>query len=285
MGGRRVTWRLAVVHRSGYRYHGEVVSSYNEARITPLTTAYQMVLDASIEVTPAIRPQRYRDYWGTIVHSFDLHVPHDQLVVTGRSLVETRPAPVTLPVVSWDELRSAEVRDRFAEYLEPTAFAPIDGRIEAVAAELLHWNLPSEAVIAGVEWVRASLRYETGSTDVHTSALGALDGGAGVCQDFAHLTLAVLRAAGIPARYASGYLHPNADAEIGDTVSGESHAWVEAWTGGWWGIDPTNGVTVGERHVLVARGRDYADVAPLKGIYRGPTSELLAVTVELTRTA
>ena len=95
----------------------------------------------------------------------------------------------------------------------------------------------------------------------------------------------MLRSIGIPARYVSGYLHPNAEAEIGRTVAGESHAWVEWWDGDWIGYDPTNGKPVGEQHVLVARGRDYDDVAPLKGIYSGPRSAELGVRVEVTRLA
>jgi transglutaminase-like putative cysteine protease len=109
-----------------------------------------------------------------------------------------------------------------------------------------------------------------------------------VCQDFAHLTLAMLRAVGIPARYVSGYVHPSADAEIDVTVAGQSHAWLEAWLDGWRAVDPTSAQEVGVRHVLVARGRDYADVAPLRGLYHGGTSssgasQSVAVSVDITR--
>jgi len=106
-----------------------------------------------------------------------------------------------------------------------------------------------------------------------------------VCQDFTHLTLAVLRGMGIPARYVSGYLHPSKAAEVGTVSTGESHAWVEAWTGDWWGFDPTHLGPVGERHVVVGRGRDYADVSPLKGVYHGAPAEALTVSVEITRLA
>jgi len=111
-----------------------------------------------------------------------------------------------------------------------------------------------------------------------------------VCQDFAHLTVAVLRAMGIPARYVSGYFYPNASGAIGAMVHGESHAWVEAWTGEWSGHDPTNRLNLSERHVaeryvVVAQGRDYADVSPFRGIYSGPPGSATEVTVELTRCA
>jgi transglutaminase-like putative cysteine protease len=107
-----------------------------------------------------------------------------------------------------------------------------------------------------------------------------------VCQDYAHLGIAVLRAAGIPARYASGYLYPDdIGGVLGEMHQGESHAWLEAWVGDWHPLDPTSGSAVAERHILVARGRDYADVAPLKGVYHGGPSRSLDVAVELTRVA
>jgi transglutaminase-like putative cysteine protease len=120
---------------------------------------------------------------------------------------------------------------------------------------------------------------------VRTSAQDAWQLRKGVCQDIAQLTAGLLRAVGIPARYVSGYLYPRSDAEVGDTVAGQSHAWVEWFTGDWEAFDPTNGTTVGKRHVIVARGRDYADVTPLKGVYHGAPSTDLGVTVEITRLA
>ena len=128
-------------------------------------------------------------------------------------------------------------------------------------------------------FVRSHLTYTPGVTEVSSSALEALHSEAGVCQDYAHLSIALLRAAGVPARYVSGYLHTGKDARPGDTVSGESHAWVEAWLGDWWAFDPTNGVAVGERHAVVGRGRDYADVPPLKGVHSSGTPEALDVEV------
>jgi transglutaminase-like putative cysteine protease len=113
----------------------------------------------------------------------------------------------------------------------------------------------------------------------------AWQAGEGVCQDYAHLTLAMLRAVGVPARYVSGYLHTKPDAGVGETVVGESHAWIEAWTGGWWGFDPTNDLPIGHRHVWVATGRDYGDVSPLKGIYSGGAATAIEVTVHMTRLA
>jgi transglutaminase-like putative cysteine protease len=131
--------------------------------------------------------------------------------------------------------------------------------------------------------VRSEVEYVPGSTGVQTSAQEAWTLRKGVCQDIAQLTVGLLRQRGIPARYVSGYLHPKREAEIGQTVEGQSHAWVEWWCGDWVGYDPTNGVPVGPQHVVVARGRDYEDVPPLKGVYHGPPSSHLGVSVEITR--
>ena len=124
-----------------------------------------------------------------------------------------------------------------------------------------------------------------GATGVRTNAQEAWDQGQGVCQDLAHVTVALLRAAGLPARYVSGYLHADPSAEPGVSAVGESHAWVEYWTGSWHAVDPTTNAAVEERHVVVARGRDYADIPPLKGIYHGAPGGALKVTVEVTRLA
>lgn len=278
-----MSWRIKVEHRSRYTYAGAVFSSYNEARITPLTTTAQLVLDASVTVDPSTRPYRYLDYWGSVVHAFDVQLPHTQMTVTGRSVVETTvPMPTALRV-SWADLDSDRLRDDHAEVLAATPSVPGDERLLAVAAELRAAYAPDEAARAAVDWVRDQLRYVTGSTGVQTSAIEAWEGGAGVCQDFAHLALAVIRAMGVPARYCSGYLHPNADAGVGQTVEGESHAWIEYWAGDWHAIDPTIGWPIGERHVLVARGREYADVAPLKGVFHGGPTAALDVRVNLTR--
>ncbi len=279
-----MTWRIRIRHRSGYHYANPVTSSYNEARITPLSTPRQLCLEAKVEVTPVVRPSRYWDYWGTSVDAFDIQVAHTDLSVTGTSVVETAtPDPSGLGV-GWDTIRAAATLDRYAELLAPTRYVPFDERIREAAAEIGGAaRTPTDAAMAAVELVRDALHYAPGATSVRTSATEAWTAGQGVCQDFAHLTLALLRSTGVPCRYVSGYFHPNADARIGQAVIGESHAWVEWWDGEWRSFDPTNGVPVGERHVLVGRGRDYADVAPLKGIFHGGPAEQLAVEVELTR--
>ena len=134
-------------------------------------------------------------------------------------------------------------------------------------------------------WLSEVMEYVPGATGVHTRASQAWEVRKGVCQDFAHIAVGVLRAIGVPARYVSGYLLPRSDAPVGESVAGESHAWIEWWAGSWRAWDPTNGRVVGPEHVVVARGRDYDDVPPLKGIYSGPSGGELFVGVEFTRLA
>jgi len=263
-----------------------VRSSYNEARITPISNDRQLALESTVEVSPAVAIYRYWDWWGTLVHSFDIHEPHDELVITGASVVETS-GPVSPPEspVTWAELAGVDVRDRHAELLAPSRYVPFDGDLLDVAYELGDGLDPLQVCDAVIAEVRSRLKYERGTTTVSTKADDALRIGSGVCQDFTHVALALLRARGIPARYVSGYLHPSSKAEPGQAVAGQSHAWVEAWVGEWLPFDPTNGGPVGERHVVVGRARDYADLAPLNGIFHGGPAKALGVTVELTRLA
>ena len=144
--------------------------------------------------------------------------------------------------------------------------------------------MPSETAYAVAEWVRERLTYMRGTTTVKSNAQQVWDAGSGVCQDLAHVAIAVLRGLGIPCRYVSGYRHPQKDAAIGETRRGESHAWIEWWTGDWCAYDPTNGTVPAERHIVVARGRDYGDVTPFTGVYRDGASSL-EVLVDVTRLA
>jgi transglutaminase-like putative cysteine protease len=278
-------WRMRVVHTTGYAYRSPVTASYNEARLTPRSNTRQNVVLNRVETIPATRSYRYIDYWGTAVTAFDLHAPHTELTVTSSSVVETeRPEPPTAKT-SWEELQSAAVIDRFDEVLRPTAYTPNSKRVAAVGKRITKNHDPSEAVVAAARWARSELDYLPGTTGVHSSGLDALEKGKGVCQDFAHLTLILLRSMGIPGRYVSGYLHPKADAAIGKTVPGRSHAWIQAWVGGWLYYDPTNDTEITEQYISVGVGRDYADVSPLKGIYSGLGATDLDVEVEITRLA
>ena len=278
-------WRMRVVHVTGYAYRTPVTASYNEARLTPRSDSRQNVIINRVETTPATRSYRYVDYWGTAVTAFDLHAPHTELQVTSSSVVETDKPEPPVASVNWAELDSPAVLDRFHEVLVPTAYTPFSKRIERTARSLAKAHDPHEAVLATAQWVHNELRYVPGTTGVHSSGLDALAESNGVCQDFAHLTLMLLRSMGIPARYVSGYLHPNPDAATGEAIEGESHAWIQAWTGGWWNYDPTNDAEINEQYISVGFGRSYADVTPLKGIYLGRDSSDLDVVVEMTRLA
>ena len=206
---------MRVLHATGYAYPSPATASYNEARLTPRSDSRQNVVLNRVETVPATRSYRYIDYWGTAVTAFDLHAPHTELTVTSSSVVETdRPEPPTekLPGL----ICSTEaVIDRFDELLRPTDYTPASKRIAAVGKRIAKDHEPAEAVIAAAEWVRSELDYVRGSTGVHSSGLDALREGKGVCQDFVHLSLIVLRSMGIPARYVSGYHHPDRDATSG----------------------------------------------------------------------
>jgi transglutaminase-like putative cysteine protease len=278
-------WRMRVVHATGYAYNAPVTASYNEARLTPRSDSRQNVIVNRVETAPATRSYRYVDYWGTAVTAFDLHAPHVELEVTSSSVVETDKAEAPAASADWADLESERVLDRYHEVLIPTDYTPDSKRIARVARHVAKGRDPHDAVLSAVEWVRKELQYVPGTTGVHSSGLDALREGKGVCQDFAHLSLMLVRAMGIPARYVSGYLHPKADAAIGETVQGESHAWFQAWTGSWWNYDPTNDTEINEQYISVGSGRSYADVPPLKGIYLGQGSSQLDVVVEMTRLA
>lgn len=278
-------WRMRVVHTTGYAYKSPVTASYNEARLTPTSSTRQNLILNRVETIPATRSYRFTDYWGTAVTAFDLHAPHTELTVTSSSVVETERPEQPTAKASWEELQSMAVIDRFDEVLRPTAYTPTSKRVAAVGKRITKYHDPREAVVAAARWARNELDYLPGTTGVHSSGLDALEKGKGVCQDFAHLTLILLRSMGIPGRYVSGYLHPKREATVDKTVDGRSHAWIQAWTGGWWNYDPTNDTEITEQYVSVGVGRDYADVSPLKGIYSGQGATDLDVIVEITRLA
>lgn len=274
-------WRLAIEHTTTYRYSEHVRASFNEVRVVPQNNRRQLVLESRVSTTPTAPMYRYQDYWGTQVLAFDIIGAHDLLRVRATAVVETRSLPDPR-AISWDSVERS--RAAFAELCEPSRFTARDTELEKVARSLRRRD-PVATVHAVSDWVHEFLDYAPGATGVHTSALEVWRARRGVCQDFTHLAITVLRALGIPARYVSGYIHPDKEASVGVDNVGESHAWVEAWTGDWWGVDPTNAGPVGTRHVVVAHGRDYSDVPPVKGIYAGTAEDDLNVEVRVTRVA
>jgi len=285
-----VSWRLRIEHTTTVRYTGPVLTSFNEARMTPLTLATQTTLESRVTAGAGVPVWTYVDYWGTFVSVFDLPEAHDDLVIRAVSTVETEPfggVPAAATRPDWPELREHGRAGRLLEYLLPTALTTVaDDISQAALAEVSDTSAsPDETAAAISALVHDHVTYLPGATGVRTNAQEAWDKGQGVCQDMAQIAVSLLRATGLPARYVSGYLHPDPEAEPGSTSVGQSHAWVEYWAGSWIALDPTSGAAVGERHVAVARGRDYGDVPPLKGIYHGPPESDMQVTVEVTRLA
>src|SRR5262245_13847762 len=191
-------WRTRVLHATGFAYPSPATASYNEARLTPRSDSRQNVILNRIETVPATRSYRYVDYWGTFVTAFDLHAPHTELTVTSSSVVETdQPEPPTAKL-TWAELHTESVIDRFDEMLRATEYTWESKRVAAVGRRIAKYHEPPEAVIAAAEWVRSEMDYRPGTIGVHSSGLDALRDGNGVCQDFAHLSLIMLRSMGIP---------------------------------------------------------------------------------------
>jgi len=278
--------RLRITHKTGFHYGGEVTASYNEARMLPTSGDGQLVLYSNLEILPISAHHSYVDYWGSRVSSFEILTPHKDLSLTATSLVEVRPRDHPEHSLSWAEL--AEAAERAIEYVEQrkqTRRTEPPAEVVALAREIADGTGdPCAAALAIGVKIGESVEYMQGVTGVHTTATEAWAHRKGVCQDIAHLTLGALRAVGIPARYVSGYLHPKPNAAIGETVAGESHAWVEWFCGDEWrGFDPTNQIDIGDRHVTIGRGRDYNDVPPLRGVYAGPFKSTLFVKVEITR--
>ncbi len=280
-----MSWRLLIEHRTHVSYQGAARASYNEARMTPVTLAGQTVLETGLSTDAQVPVWSYRDYWGTQVRVFDIQAPHDDLLITARATVETSAAAPPSVSLRWPELAARADGGRLAEYRAPTPRTRVGPELAADARQRAAGLEPAAAAAVIADWVHGHVTYQQGATGVQTSAQEAWDQGKGVCQDIAHLTVALLREIGLPARYISGYLFPSPDAEPGQAVTGQSHAWIEYWAGTWAACDPTNNAPVGPQHVVVASGRDYADVPPLKGIYHGAPSSTMDVTVTLTRLA
>ncbi len=282
---------LRICHTTRFEYQMPAYESHNEARMKPLESAGQRCVEFELEITPATSTFEYDDYYGNRVHTFSIHSPHPALIVTARSLVERLPIaqPEAVPMAFGDFLLEDQARYQ-AEYdfLGASRHVPFSDPMRK-----FFWLTkpdPSEDVAAYANRVVAFIRdqffYEPGMTEVHSTADEILSVGAGVCQDFAHVTIGALRLAGIPSRYVSGYLAPNSTSAKENTGAQASHAWVEARLPGlgWMGFDPTNGCVVDERHISVAVGRDYADVSPLRGVYRSQGGkEVMSVELQIAR--
>lgn len=281
--------RLSIDHKTGFRYASAVASSYNEARMIPASTATQTVWSSRVSIDPAAWSFSYSDYWGTTVTTFELHEPHERLTVQAQGVVETRgddlawdtERRVGVNDLGWPALHDRGVIDSMAEFLTLSYRTQPPEELVALAQQALE-QPPRLAALDVCAIVADRLTYERGSTAVTSSAAEVWDGRRGVCQDYSHLALGALRSIGLPARYVSGYLHPGGTQEPNTKVVGESHSWVEWWCGSWVAFDPTVQRRLSERYVRVGHGRDYGDVAPLRGTYSGGESTMF-VTVEMTQ--
>lgn len=280
-----MSWRISVDHETKYIYKEDVGSQHNELRMAPRDTNSQFTLEHNITIDPAVNINRYKDYFGTRVEYFSIPGVHNSLSINSHSLVETTKgaayhgkAPIT-----WGALSSDSILDKYCEYLSYTSYVDSSEQYDWLIEKLKKFDKPGLAVEFLMNWIRENVSYIPGTTDVRTIASSTMVSRSGVCQDFVHLTLAILRTLGIPCRYVSGYLYPGDLNTIGEVVVGESHAWAQVWLGDWYGLDPTNNIAVAERHVLVGWGRDYQDVAPVKGIINGNPDCEMDVSVKLIR--
>lgn len=285
--------RLDIRYTTRFSYTDPVRESHNEVRACPASDDRQQLVGYRLTTSPAARVLSYTDYWGTRVDAFGVREPHARLEITAEAMVETSAAPPPYRAPRWRELEDPAFREEHAEYTEPSSHSrwgeavakAARGRADALGDDVV-------SVVLGLHrLVGSSLSYTSGATYVGVPVEEVLACGAGVCQDYAHLLIAMCRSVGVPARYVSGYLFARDDATgedaAEDAISVQTHAWVEAAVPGvgWWPLDPTNQQAVSERHVKIGHGRDYGDVAPLRGVFSGPPEHHLEVEVQLRRMA
>ena len=281
--------RLDIRYRMHFRYSKPVRESQNEMRVRPRDDETQRVLWSRLTTEPPTQVFSAFDYWGTAVDHVGVRTPHGSLELIAETSVETSARPVPAPDAPVEGLSAPGFRAAHFEFLEQSehvGWHTGDGVVERAAAAAQGVRSVQELLAAVVAAVRGALRYESDTTDIGVSLGALLAGGVGVCQDFAHLAIGMLRSVGVPARYVSGYLFAADETAVGeeaaDVVSVQTHAWIEAAVpgAGWWALDPTNGGEVGERHVVIGWGRDYSDVPPVRGAFMGgATAEVEAEVV------
>jgi transglutaminase-like putative cysteine protease len=271
-----MTMRLRIRHTTRFAYDAPAYQSHNQIRMRPLGSAGQSCAEFTLETTPAGSTLEFQDYYGNHVAAVSIHEPHDSLTIVACSVVERigEPARPT-DAMSFEQFLRHDRQRILSHYdfLSPSPYVLFNDRMRK-----FFWIARPRADedVAGyvhrvVAFVCDQFYYRPGVTSAQSTVDEILTTGAGVCQDFAHLTIAVLRLAGVPARYVSGYLAPpRYSSDEAPVASQASHAWLEAQLPyqGWIGFDPTHGCRADLRHIRVAVGRDYSDVAPLRGVYR-----------------
>ncbi len=279
----------AIRHFTRYRYSRPVWQSYMEVRMHPRSENTQRCFTFQLSVSPRARIFSTTDHIGNMVHHFDIPEQHNQLTIIADALVDVD-APLDLPPSlgpdSWSELDQLIEHEDYWDMLMPSHFARSSEELESFARELgvdKRRDDPLALLRNLNEELYETFSYVKQSTSVDSPIEDALRSRQGVCQDFAHIMIALLRNLRIPCRYVSGYLHHDSLHED-RSAEGATHAWVEALLPGlgWIGFDPTNRLIVGERHIRTAIGRDYADVPPTLGTMKGRAETELQVRVRVT---
>lgn len=281
--------QYAIHHVTQFTYAGPVSESVMEVRMRPRTDAQQRCYAFSLDVTPATNVFSFNDGEGNVIHHFNIPDQHTALKLTAESVVEVkvRSLPTALDADGWTALDALHAQGEHWSYLQPTSLTHPSDLLDAFAEEI-DWRPRTDPLSLLTELtatIRTTFEYDGQATHVHSPIDDALANRKGVCQDFAHLFIALARRLRIPARYVSGYLfhNPNSDQSATDAT----HAWAEAYLPdlGWVGFDPTNNLIVEDRHIRVAVGRDYRDVPPTRGVYTGDVLSELEVGVRVVPSA
>ncbi len=276
----------SVRHITRFRYEPAVRESVMEVRLQPRTDMRQRCLSFSLDVSPRASIMMYRDFFGNAVHHFDIPGQHEVVEVAAQAIVEVLPPtlPLSSDVCDWEELDARVAEGDYWEMLLPSQYARPTELLEKLRAELKlrRQGNPLELLQELNTELYESFEYAPNTTKVDSPIDDALEARRGVCQDFAHIMIALVRQLKIPCRYVSGYLY-HEDKVKDRSPAGATHAWVEAYLGemGWVAFDPTNNLPGCERHIRVAVGRDYADVPPTRGVYKGEAESELSVLVSV----
>lgn len=280
----------SVRHTTTFVYQPAVRESVMEVRMQPRSEEGQRCLTFHLDVSPGANIMQYRDFMGNTVHHFNIAGSHTQVKVTAQSSVEVQDAlvPRAADAGEWSDLDAAVAADDYWEMLLPSQFVQSSAELQQLAKELgcKRRGNPLELLTELNQAIYTSFEYVPNSTKVDSPIDEALRTRQGVCQDFAHIMIALVRPLRIPCRYVSGYMfHCDPEREKNDrSVEGASHAWAEALVPrmGWVAFDPTNNLVGADRHIRVAIGRDYADVPPTRGVYKGEAHSELSVAVTVS---
>jgi transglutaminase-like putative cysteine protease len=280
----------AIRHFTRYRYSRPVWQSMLEVRMHPRSENTQRCFTFRLSVNPRARIFTFMDYLGNQVHHFDLPPQHRELTVVADALVNVDappPLPASLPMEGWDDLRRLIEEEDHWQMLKPSHYARCSPKLEDLARELEIADPAGRDPLSMVrdvnDRIHRAFAYVRKSTAVNSPIEESLNSRQGVCQDFAHIMIAIVRGVGIPCRYVSGYLYHGQE-HRDRSAEGATHAWVEALLPGlgWVGFDPTNDLVAGGRHIRTAVGRDYADVPPTFGTMKGKAETELRVRVRVT---